>query len=406
MRFRYAGRFAAGVALCAVHAFAQLTSIEGYIKNADGAPVATAVIRIIRTDVNRTFQTKTDKKGYYLYTSLPLGFYAVVVQVDGKEVAGVNGVKTQPGDPLLISFDLGATPEEQERKIKQALTKLAAEWSFIKIIPIQTSAPNPAARGGQAAAEPTRELTPEQKAAIEKQVAERAALLKQRDDLNNAFGAGMADLQARRYEEAVAALSKATEVDPKEAVPWANLGSAYAGLAGSKTGAEFEATMQKGLDAYARAIELKPNDAVTHNNYALALAKAKRIPEMQAELKKTADLDPANACHSYYNVGAVLTNTGQNDAALEAFKMAIAAAPDDPRNAEAYYQYGVALVSKAQIGAGGKVTPVAGTVEAFQKYLQLAPGGPNAQGTKEMLATLGSSIETPFTGPNAGKKKE
>jgi hypothetical protein len=61
----------------------------------------------------------------------------------------------------------------------------------------------------------------------------------------------------------------------------------------------------------------------------------------------------------------------------------------------------VTLVGKAQIGADGKVTPVAGTVEAFQKYLDLAPTGPYAQSSKDMLATLGSTVDVKFTNPNA-----
>jgi tetratricopeptide (TPR) repeat protein len=181
---------------------------------------------------------------------------------------------------------------------------------------------------------------------------------------------------------------------------WAQLGEAYVKLAEGKTGAEFDTTIGKGLQAYSKAIELKPDDPASHNNYALALSKAKKFPEMQAELKKAADLDPPNAGKYYYNLGAVLVNTGQNDAAGEAFKKAIELTPT---YADAYYQYGVTLVGKAAIGADGKVTPVPGTVEAFQKYLELAPTGQWAPSAKEMLGSLGGSVETKFTDPNAKK---
>ena len=76
-----------------------------------------------------------------------------------------------------------------------------------------------------------------------------------------------------------------------------------------------------------------------------------------------------------------------------------------PPYPDAYYQYGVALVSKAQIGADGKVTPVPGTVEAFQKYLELAPNGTFAQQAKDMLGTLGTSIETQYKNPDTKKSK-
>jgi len=60
-------------------------------------------------------------------------------------------------------------------------------------------------------------------------------------------------------------------------------------------------------------------------------------------------------------------------------------------------------VGKAQIGADGKITPVPGTVEAFNKYLELQPDGPYAQPAKDMLTTLGSSVQTQFQNPNAKK---
>ena len=71
--------------------------------------------------------------------------------------------------------------------------------------------------------------------------------------------------------------------------------------------------MDKGLAAYQKAIELKPDDPSFHNNYALALVKNKKLPEAQAELTKAAQLDPTNAGKYYYNMGAVLVNSGQMD---------------------------------------------------------------------------------------------
>jgi hypothetical protein len=44
-----------------------------------------------------------------------------------------------------------------------------------------------------------------------------------------------------------------------------------------------------------------------------------------------------------------------------------------------------------------------GTSEAFNKYLQLAPDGPNAATAKEMITSLGATIDTGFSKP--GDKK-
>ena len=46
------------------------------------------------------------------------------------------------------------------------------------------------------------------------------------------------------------------------------------------------------------------------------------------------------------------------------------------------------------------------TVEAFQKYLELQPNGQWAAASKEMLTSLGGSIETKFTDPNAPATKK
>jgi len=288
-------------------------------------------------------------------------------------------VRTSPGDPKPIDFDLSKS--QQATSSQQAAMQKAIET-------------------GQISKDLERGMSADEKAKMEKQIKDSSEKMKKRNELNDAFNTGMTAMQNKKYDEAVPAFVKAAEVDPTQQAVWAQLGEAYVKLAETKTGPEFDANIQKSLEAYNKAIELKPDDPASHNNYALALAKAKKFPEMQAELKKAADLDPANGGKYYYNLGAILVNTGQNDAAGEAFKKAIELTPT---YADAYYQYGVTLVGKAQIGADGKITPVPGTVEAFNKYLELQPDGPYAQPAKDMLTTLGSSVQTQFQNPNAKK---
>jgi tetratricopeptide (TPR) repeat protein len=132
------------------------------------------------------------------------------------------------------------------------------------------------------------------------------------------------------------------------------------------------------------------------------LGYQKQIPEAQAALEKAAILDPPGAGRYYYNLGAVLVNTGQNDAAGVAFKKAIDA---DPEYADAQYQYGIYLTSQAKTDASGKVSAVPGTIEAFQKYLDLKPDGPFAESAKGMIQMLGGTVTTTFQNPNAPKGK-
>jgi hypothetical protein len=46
-----------------------------------------------------------------------------------------------------------------------------------------------------------------------------------------------------------------------------------------------------------------------------------------------------------------------------------------------------------------------GTVEAYQKYLELKPDGPHAKEAKDMLAALNSTIETNYGKKSPPKKK-
>jgi tetratricopeptide (TPR) repeat protein len=270
---------------------------------------------------------------------------------------------------------------------------------------------------GQISDELKRQMTPDQRAALEKSMAENKGKIQKQKALNDSFNEGVTALgdapkqatpeaKAEKYQAAVTALQKAGEVDPAQPAVWANLGDAYLGLAGTKTGPEFDDATAKGIDAYNKAIALKPDDAATHNNYGLALAKAKKYPEAEAELKKAAELDPPTAFSRFYNLGALLSNIGQAEPASKAFKAAIDAAPDNPKNAEAYYQYGLSLAGQATVDKDGKFVFPTGTLEAFQKYLELAPTGPNAQPCKDMIAQLGGTIQTTFTNPNAPKKKK
>jgi tetratricopeptide (TPR) repeat protein len=128
-----------------------------------------------------------------------------------------------------------------------------------------------------------------------------------------------------------------------------------------------------------------------------AYAKSGKVDDAVKTYALAAQTDPAGAAQYYFNTGAVLTNAGRADDALAAFDKCITA---DPTRAEAYYQKGVNLLGKATI-QGDKTVAVPGTVEAFQKYLELAPTGPNAQSAKDLLASIGSPVETSY-----GNKKK
>jgi tetratricopeptide (TPR) repeat protein len=368
---------AALVLFATATAMAQTGAIAGKVKAPDGTPLKDGLVKIERKDIKGNYKVKTNKKGEYFHAGLPLGQYDVVLEVEGKDVDRMNGVRTRLGDPVEINFDL------QQQAAKQAAMQRAAET-------------------GQLTKEQEREMSPEQRAALEKQLKERSQAMAKNKALNDAFNAGMTALAAKQFDAAVESFNKAAELDPKQHVVWANLAESIMGQAAAKPPAEQEPIMLKGLEAYAKAIELKADDAAYHNNYALALAKAKKFKEAEEELTKAAILDPAKGGTYFYNLGAVLTNIGQLEPAGQAFKRAV---ETDPTHADAQFQYGIYLVSKATTTADGKVTPPEGTREAFQKYLDLKPTGPFAESAKGMLATIDATVSTTYVNPDAAKKK-
>ena len=364
-------------ALFAMVAPAQTTAIAGKVKGPDGKPLQGALVKITRTDIRGNYQVKTNKKGEYFHAGLPLGTYNVSVEMDGRQVDQVSNVRPRLGDPTEIDFDLQAIAA------RQAAMQKAAE-------------------AGQLTEEQKREMSPEQRAAMEKTMKDRSAALAKNKALNDAFNTGMAAMTNKQWQEAIDAFTKAGEMDAKQHVVWANLAESYVGMSGAKTGAEQEAALNKGLESWQKALELKLDDSGYHNNYALALAKAKKFKEAEDELAKAAALDPAKAGTYYYNLGAILVNTGQLDPAGTAFKKAIEA---DPNHADAQYQYGVYLISKATVTPEGKVVPPEGTKEAFEKYLQLKPEGPFAASAKGMIETMQGAVQTEYTNPDAKAKK-
>jgi tetratricopeptide (TPR) repeat protein len=348
---------------------AQTMTLSGTVLDEKGQPLQGAQVKIDRTDMKGAYKVKTDKKGNYLYAGLPYtGVYNVTLEVNGKDVDRIQGVRQKGGVAEGVNFDL---------------RRLAAAAG--------------GAPGGAAAPPPqqqNREMSEAEKAALEKARKEQEEAMAKDKALNDSFNAGKEAVNAKNWDAAIEAFTKASElasVPAQQHVVFANLADSYLTRSDSKAGAAKDSDIEKGNAAYAKAVELKPEDPAYHNNYALGLAKAKKFDLAQAELNKAAQLDPPSAGKYFYNLGAVYVNTGQNKPAGDAFKKAI---DSDPNYADAYYQLGLVMFGEATTSADGKIVPPAGTADNFNKYLQLKPDGANADAAKAMLQAMGTTVET------------
>ncbi|HTC79602.1 MAG TPA: tetratricopeptide repeat protein, partial [Terriglobales bacterium] len=242
--------------------------------------------------------------------------------------------------------------------------------------------------------------------------------------LNKMLTDAAAAEQAGNWDQAVTILTQAAQTAPNRDLLWARLGGAELGAGdATKTSSKEQSDQhyQKSATDYQKAVQLlsaNPNPtpdqkkqlAGYHNNLGQAYAKTGKPQEAMAEYNSAAQMDPPNAAMYYFNLGATLTNsaTREQDQQIKtkdieeanaAFDKAIAAKPD---YSEAYYQKAINLLSKATFDKTGKMVPAEGTVDAFNKYLEVDPQGKHAEEAKSIIASLGEKVQTTY---KKGKSK-
>jgi len=352
-------------------AFAQTTgTVKGVCKDLEGKPIAQADVEWTGTESGHVYKLKTNNKGEYFSLGIVPGKYNVKLSKDGKELYHFTNVPVV-ADQVVQDFDL--------KKEQVALAQ------------------------GQG-------MTPEQAAKAKEAMAKAEAERKTVGTLNEKLNAAKAATDAGDFETAITTLSEANQIDGTRDLIWFKLADAYRMSAPKQTDpAEKQKRYEMAAADYQKAIDLRsaseqaqkdPENntkmAAYYNNLAEAYSKSNKVDDSVANYNKAAQLDPTHAGTYLFNEGAVLTNAGKVDDAIAAFDKVIAA---DPTKADAYYWKGVNLIGKATL-QGDKMVAPPGTAEAFQKYLELQPDGKLAQPAKDMLASIGATIETGF-----GKKK-
>ena len=358
--------------LCVPPVLAQAAgSVKGVCKDAQGTPLVDAVVVWSNMDNGQKYTLKTNKKGEYFSLGLSPGKYVVTLYRNAddmkanKELDHVKGFNVTL-DENELPFDL---KKEQENAAK-----------------------------GQG-------LSPEQLKQMQEAQAKQAKETNTVKSLNDKLNAAKAAADAGDYDTAIAALAEATQMDATRDLIWFKLGDYYRMSAPKQTDpAEKQKRLDSAVESYQKAVEIKKsvtndkdpnatkNLAAYYNNLADALYKAKKIDAAVKTYELAAQADPSQVAQSYFNIGAVLTNSGRPDEANAAFDKCLAA---DPTRAEAYYQKGINLLGKATL-QGDKTVAPPGTAEAFQKYLELSPTGPNADSAKALLASMGSTVETSY----------
>jgi len=206
----------------------------------------------------------------------------------------------------------------------------------------------------------------------------RDDLAKAAPDQRDALKQNLKDLSDKASAEFQAAQKTAAEKDPNQHLLWAKLGESY-DLAGRNDDA---------AQAYKQAVAAKPDDPGYYNNLGNVLARGGKIEDARAAYTKSAELDPTKAATAWRNFGISLYNANRGADAIEPLQKS---AELDPKSAQTWYLLGACLIYKMTVKkVGDKDVPefAPGTIEAYQKAVELDPNGPFGQQAKEGLAQL------------------
>jgi tetratricopeptide (TPR) repeat protein len=349
--------------------------VRGQILDVTAKPWVDVGIQLV-SDQGLKQDTKTDKSGNYSFRGLRPGVYSVFVVLPAPNKPYESKVQVQSGEAKVdINFKdvvakQGSAAAEQVKKQEEEKAKFEGMKQHFT--------------AGTALLEQERKA---------KEDAGKAPA-----DQRDAAKAKVTDLSNQAVAELAAAQKAAAEKDPNQHIIWAKLAEAY-DLAGRNDDA---------INAYQQAIAAKPDVPGYHNNLGNVQARSGKVDEARASYTKSAELDPPNAATAWRNFGISLYNAGRLKEAVEPLKKA---SELDSKNPQVWYLLGAALVGTMETKKNGDklefvIQP--GTVEAYQKAVELDPnGGPNSYGAQaklglEALQQIQPGIDTKV---NTRKKK-
>jgi tetratricopeptide (TPR) repeat protein len=358
----------------APRAAAQIGTIAGQILDITGKPWIDIPIEAVNEQGAKS-ETKTDKDGNFVIHNLRSGVYTVTIILPAPNppyVAAKLQVSSSGESPKVnVNFKdvvakQGSEAVEQQKKAEEEKQKFQGMKQHF-----------------------------DAGAALLTQVGQaKADLAKAPADQRDALKQQVTDLSGKAVTELEAAKGAAPEKDPNLHLILARLGDAYDAAGRSDDAA----------NAYKQAIDLKPS-AAYYNNLGGILGRSGKTEDAMAAYKKSAELDPANAAQAYRNGGITLYNVGKMKEAVEPLKKATEL---DPKSAQAWYLLGASLVGAMeykQVGSKLEVVVQPGTVEAYQKAVELDPNGPYGQQAKQGLEALQQIAPGIDTKVKATKKK-
>jgi tetratricopeptide (TPR) repeat protein len=336
-------------------AAAQDGMATGQILDVAGKPWVDIAIQAV-SDQGAKADTKTDRDGNFTFRGLRNGVYTLAVQLPAPNKPYEVKIRVAGSDTPKVNLNFkdivakqGSEYAEQQKKQEEEKQKFQGMKAHYEAgVGFLTQA-------GQA----------------------KTDLAKAPADQRDAKKQEVKDLSDKAVTELEAAKAAAGEKDINLNLIWARLGDAY----------DADGRADDAANAYKQAIELKPSSAY-YNNLGGIYGRAGKIAEAMAAFQKSAELDPQNAAQAYRNGGITLYNTGRLKEAVEPLKKATEL---DPKNAQGWYLLGASLVynmTTKRVGDKEEVVFAPGTIEAYQKAIELDPNGPYGEQAKLGLEQL------------------
>lgn len=340
-------------------AWAQTGRLSGKVLDLQGNPYPDVVITITNKDNGAHFVVKTDKDGNYQQVGLQNGIYNVNFKKDNINYTDQVQISNATGDKgSVLNEDFQAIAKKSGYDVEAAKKQQEAANKF-KAMKTHFDNGVHAIADADATKQQLRTSTPDQKATLQAQ-------------LNTDYQTAVTEFEQ--------AQQSAPEKDPNLPTILGNLGVAYDGAG----------RYPEAVDTLQKAVELKPTPAL-YMQLGTDLARVGKVPEASAACDKAATLDPTSKTigeSCYKNMGVVLSNSGKMKDATEPLQKATQM---DPKDADAWYLLGNALTNQVDAKKeGGKDVYIIppGTLEAYQKYLELQPNGPHAADAKASLDSL------------------
>jgi tetratricopeptide (TPR) repeat protein len=360
-------------AFFAPHAIAQDGGISGKVLSVEGKPWPDIAVQAV-SDQGAKSETKTDKNGSYAFHNLRNGVYTVSIILPAPNKPYEVPTRVQSGQNSDVSINFKEVMAKQGSEYQEQVKKQTEEKQKFEGMKEHFGAGN---------------------ALLDQMRTAKADLSKAPADQRDAAKQKLADLSGQAITEFQTAQKTAPEKDPNMHLLWAKLGEAY-DLAGRNDDA---------AQAYQQAIAAKPEVPGYYNNLGNVLARAGKIDDARAAYTKSAELDPPNAAGAWRNFGISLYNAGRLKESVEPLKKS---SELDPKNPQTWYLLGAALVGAMetkQVGNKLEFVIQPGTVEAYQKALELDPGGPWGQQAQQGLDGLKQIAPGIDTKVNVKKKK-